>query len=161
MAELFPVNGAKIHIGTASMAVPDTGQVAVSDFSAVVWTQISDWQTMGKVGDASALITTPIIDRARDLKQKGTRNAGQMANKFVVNATDAGQLALIAAEATAYNYPFKIVFNDAPSGGTPTSMYFVALVTDVSEDGGGANTARLMNGTLELNTNVATTEAAP
>jgi hypothetical protein len=159
MADLFPVNGAKIYIGSASMPRPDA-DVSESDFSAVSWVEVKYWQSMGKIGDSAALITTPLIGEGRDLKQKGTRNAGQMQNKFAVSATDSGQLAMIAAEATAYNYPFRIVFNDAPDGGTPTSKYFVGLVMDVSEDGGNANTARLMNGTIEINSNVATVEAA-
>jgi hypothetical protein len=158
MADMFPVAGAEIYIG-GSMSVP-TSDVTESSFSAVSWTLIDGWSTMGAIGDKAALITTPIINRGRDTKQKGTRNAGSMANKFAVIADDAGQLAVIAAEATALNYPFKIVFDDAPSGGTPTTKYFIGLVTDASEDGGNANTVRLMNGTIEVNTNVVTVEAA-
>lgn len=159
MADLAVVAGAKIYIGGAAMDTSATDFTA-TDFASVSWTLIDGWSNMGPIGDKSALITTALINRGRDIVQKGTRNAGSMTNKFSVIADDAGQLALIAAEASNSNFPFKIVFDDAPSGGTPTTKYFLGLVTDVSEDGGSANTARLMNGTLEVNSNVVTTEAS-
>lgn len=158
MADMFPVAGAKIYIG-AAMAVP-TEDVTAADFAAVSWTLIDGWSTMGAIGDKSALITTSLINRGRDAKQKGTRNAGSMANKFAVISDDAGQLAVIAAEGTNLNFPFKIEFDDAPSGGTPTLKYFIGLVTDASEDGGSANTVRMMNGAVEINSNVVTVAAS-
>lgn len=159
MADLAVVAGAKIYIGGAAMDT-SANDFTAADFASVSWTLIDGWSNMGPIGDKSALITTSLINRGRDIKQRGTRNAGSMANKFAVIADDAGQLALIAAEASNSNYPFRIQFDDAPSGGTPTTMYFLGLVTDVSEDGGAANTARIMNGTLEVNSNVTIVEAA-
>lgn len=155
MATLYPVAGAKIYIGPAK-EVPDE-DIDEADFTGTAWTEIKGWQTMGAVGDAATLITESIISRGRDIKMKGTRNAGSMQNNFVIMPADAGQVALIAAEATDYNYPFKIVFDDAPATGpapTGTTLYFIGLVTTAQEQGGGANTARLLNGTVEINTNV-------
>lgn len=161
MSTLYPVAGAKIFIGPAK-DVPDE-DVDAADFTGITWTEIKGWQTMGAVGDAAALITESIISRGRDIKMKGTRNAGSMSNNFVIQPSDPGQIALIAAEATDYNYPFKIEFDDAPASGsapTPTMKYFIGLVTTAQEQGGGANTARLLNGTIEINTNVLTVPAA-
>lgn len=159
MADLATVLNSKIYIGGAPMDTSAT-DLAEADFASVTWTEIDGWQNIGPLGDKAALITTSLINRGRDVKQKGTRNAGSMTNKFAVIPDDAGQLALIAAEATNSNYPFKITYDDAPSGGTPTTQYFVGLVTDVSEDGGGANTARIMNGAIEVNSNVVIVGAA-
>lgn len=159
MADLYPVAGAKFYIGSASMSAP-TDDVDVSDFAAVSWVRVADWQNMGAVGDSAALISTDIIDRGRTVKQKGTKNAGSMQNNFAVNADDAGQIALIAASQSPNNYPFKIEFNDAPEGGTPTEKYFIGLVMGAQEQGGGANTARLLSSTVEINTNVVTVPAA-
>jgi hypothetical protein len=159
MADLYPVAGAKFFIGNASMAAP-SDDVDAADFASVTWVRVSDWTNMGAIGDSAALISTDVIDRGRTVKQKGTFNSGSMQNTFAVNADDAGQLAIIAASQSPNNYPFKIEFDDAPQGGTPTEKYFIGIVMSAQEQGGGANTARLLSATVEVNTNVVTVPAA-
>lgn len=112
MATLYPVAGCKYYIG-AAIELPDD-DIDESTFDGVSWTEVKSWMEAGALGDAAALITTPLIDRKRDVKQKGTRNAPSRQDNFALAATDAGQLAMIAAEATDYNYPFKVLLNDAP-----------------------------------------------
>lgn len=236
MSDLFAVAGAKIYIGAAAMAAP-TVDVTETNFAAVSWTEIADWTQCGQIGDTAALITTQVISRGRDVKQKGTRNAGSMQNVFAINSSDPGQIAVIAAEKTANNYPFKIEWDDAPGavsfsatitiaspgvitktahgltvgrevvfsttgalptglvagttyyvktvvdadtftvsatpGGTPivtsgtqsgthtvtptplgTTNYFIGLVMSAQQAGGGPNTVRSLNVTVEVNSNV-------
>lgn len=233
--ELYAVAGANIYIG-AAMAAPAADLTAAS-FAGVSWEQIDGWETAGAYGDAAALITTALINRGRDIKQKGTFNAGQMQNNFAILPADDGQTALKAAARTRYNYPFKIEWDDAPparssavtisnaspgvitwvghglkegdritlvttgslptglspattyyvktvlsadtftvsaanggsvintsSGGsgthtattepTPSIDYFVALVMGAPKQGGNANTARMLQSTLEINSNI-------
>src|SRR6478609_7593526 len=107
MPQLYPVAGAKFFIGAAVNSVPDDADVDATDFASVSFTEVKGWQTMGAVGDAATLISEDIISSGRTLKAKGTRNAGSMQNNFIVLPTDPGQIALIAAENTDYNYPFK------------------------------------------------------
>lgn len=155
MATMYPIAGQRIYIG-AAMELPDTDMVA-GDFDDVVWTEIKYWTQMGAIGDAAALITTQLIDRNRDVKQKGTRNAGQMQNVFAVAATDPGQIALIAAEATQFNYPIKVENNDKPAvGASPknSQRLFMALVTSAQDPGGAANTVQTLNSTFEINSNI-------
>ncbi|MEY9719761.1 hypothetical protein ABIA22_002251 [Sinorhizobium fredii] len=123
---IYPVAGAKIYIGPAVTDVPDDVDMIESLFTSVSWTQIKGWQTMGAIGDAAALITESIIDAGRDIKTKGTRNAGSMQNSFTIQPSDAGQLALIAAEASSSNFPFKMLFNDAPAVKTSTVTVTIA-----------------------------------
>lgn len=238
MPQLYPVAGAKIYIGPAINVVPDDADIDATDFAAVSFTEVKGWQTMGAIGDAAALITESVISSGRDLKAKGTRNAGSMQNNFIILPTDTGQIALIAAEATDYNYPFKLAFDDAPpvksatvtmtiaspgvvswaghtlvngdkvkfsttgalptgltagteyfvvgaAGGTfnvaataggaaivtsgtqsgvhtamsipsGTTKYFYGIVMTAQENGGGANTARLLSGNIEINSPVIT-----
>ncbi|TPM39584.1 hypothetical protein [Mesorhizobium sp. B2-3-4] len=113
MADLFAVAGAKISIGPA-MTLPST-DLTLSNFTGITWTDIDGWSNCGPVGDNSALITTALINRGRDVKQKGTKNAPSMDNVFAVNSTDVGQLALIAAALTKNNYPFRIIWADVPA----------------------------------------------
>ncbi|MDW9902087.1 hypothetical protein GOA77_09450 [Sinorhizobium meliloti] len=126
MAQLYPVAGAKIYIGPAVNNVPDDADINEALFSSVAFTEIKGWQTMGAIGDAAALITEAVISSGRDLKAKGTRNAGSMQNNFIILPDDVGQIALIEAEATPYNYPFKLLFNDAPPAKTSTVTITVA-----------------------------------
>ncbi|WP_421591082.1 hypothetical protein [Shinella sp. M27] len=112
--QLYPVAGSRIYIGPAVTSVPDDEDMVASLFTSVVWTEIDGWQTMGAIGDSKALITESAINRGRDIKAGGTKNAGSMQNQFLVLPDDDGQLALIAAENTRHNYPFKIVHDDAP-----------------------------------------------
>lgn len=238
MADLFAVAGAKIFIGSAAMAAP-TVDVVVADFASVTWTEIKDWTQCGPLGDAAALITTQVISRGRDVKQKGTRNSPSMQNVFATNSNDPGQIALIAAEKTRNNYPFKVEWDDAPgarsfaatisiaapgvvtkvahgltvgsavkfttTGTLPTGLtagttyyvktapdadtftlsatpgstaitttgtqtgthtattvpngtvdYFIGLVMSAQQAGGGPNTVRSLNSTIEVNSNTAT-----
>lgn len=159
MSDLFPVAGAKIYIGGAK-ATQATNFVA-ADFVSETWTEIDGWETAGVIGDAATLITTQLINRNRDVKQKGTRNAGSMQNMFAHIAGDSGQAAMLAAEASTNNYAFRVVYDDIPSGGSVgTTVYFVGLVTSWQRQNGAANTVRLYNGTIEVNSNVVPVAAA-
>ncbi len=240
MSDLFAVAGAKFSIGMAAMAAP-TVDVVEADFSAVTWQEVADWTQCGSIGDTAALITTQVISRGRDVKQKGTRNAGSMQNVFAINSSDPGQIALIAAERTRNNYPFRIDWDDVPgavpfaatitiaspgvitkiahgltigrkiifstTGALPTGLtagteyyvkavpdadtftvsatptgtaiattgtqsgthtatptpigttnYFIGLVMSAQQAGGGPNTVRSLNATVEVNSNVITTD---
>src|SRR5260221_457687 len=113
MSTLHPVAGSKIYIGGV-LSDKSTDFVA-SDFAAQSWTLIDGWQTAGKVGDTANLITTQIINRGRDIKQKGPPNAGSMQNNFAVVTNAPGQLLLIAAAAASNtnSYAFRITGTDA------------------------------------------------
>lgn len=163
MADLFPVAGAKIYIGGVK-ATSDTDFIA-TDFTggspAITWTEIDGWEQCGSYGDNAQVITTALINRGRDVKQKGTKNAGQMQNVFSYVQGDAGQAALIAAAAASDNYAFKIVYDDIPTSGTTgTTHYFVGLVMNANHAGGSANTVRNLNSTIEVNSNIVEVAAA-
>lgn len=156
MANLYTVAGQHFFIGNAPMTVPDE-DLEEADFAAVTWVEIGRWSQAGPVGDAANLITTALINQARDIKQKGTRNAGSMQNMFAIDLADAGQQALIAAEAGDQNWPFRIQGNDEPASGSnpiPSERYFVGLVMSAQAQGGQANTAQLLQSTVEINSNV-------
>lgn len=157
MATLYPVAGLRIYIGAA---VEDAdGDLTATDFTSATWTEIGKWTQMGDFGDTAQLITTSLINEGRDKKMKGTKNGGQMQNVFAVSATDTGQIALIAASKTNKNYPIKIEMNDKPATGAspkPGQRLFYALVMNTNETGGGANTVRNLNSTLEINSNIVT-----
>lgn len=150
---LYPVAGCRIYIG--GVLSDKNSDFIASDFSSQTWTEVDGWTAAGPIGDTGALITTPIINRGRDTKQKGTSNAGQMQNEFTQIVTDAGQIALLAASlpTNKNNYAFRVDLNDAV-GGAPSKRFFIGLVMNFEESGGNANTIRLVKSTFEVNSNI-------
>ena len=62
-----------------------------------------------------------------------------------------------ASASNKNNYAFKIEGNDKPSSGAdpqPSKRYFVGLVMGAPEQGGNANTAQLLQSTIEVNSNI-------
>ncbi|MEM1371469.1 MAG: hypothetical protein AAGG72_04470 [Pseudomonadota bacterium] len=159
MADPVPVAGARFYIGGATAT--QAANFQASDFSGETWVEVDGWETAGAVGDEATVITTPLINRGRDLKQKGTRNAGSMTNQFAFLSGDSGQAAMSAAEQATSNYAFRIVYDDVPSGGsTGTTLYFVGLVNSWRRQNGGPNTARMIEANVEINSNVVPVAAA-
>lgn len=159
MSDLYAVAGAHFYIGTAAMTVPTT-DVTEATFAAVSWTEVDGWETMGPIGDAASEIATDLINRGRTVVQKGTKRSPAQQHNFAINTGDAGQQAMLAAEATNLNYPMRIVFDDAPSGGTPSEKKWIGLVMSAQEQGGGANTPRMLQCNIAPNTNIVTKIAA-
>lgn len=145
---LSPIAGDRIYIGGV-LADKSTDFIA-SDFSGQSWTEIDGWSQAGPLGDAAALISTPLINRGRDVKQKGTSNSGSMPNVFARNPSDAGQALLIARAVPTdkNNYAFRIVWNDG------IVTYFIGLVMTAQHAGGQANTINNLNVTIEVNSNL-------
>ncbi|MCU0732550.1 MAG: hypothetical protein MUE84_13325 [Hyphomonas sp.] len=109
---------------------------------------MSDLFAVAGIGDTAAAITTSLINAARDIKQKGTRNAGTWENTFANKPGDAGQDKMIVAEASTSNYRFKVEWSSSEV------WYFVGLVMSKSKAGGGANEIDKRNYTVEINSNI-------
>lgn len=156
---LFSTAGMTISIGGV---VPEQADDFVeADFDGESWVEIDGWSQVGSYGDAAQTITTSLVNRGRDIKQKGTSNAGSMENVFAWIPDDAGQAALQAAASPGdkNNYAFRIQHSDTAGNTTPTTDYFIGLVTTFQFGGGDANTIRTINATVEINSNVVTVDA--
>jgi Phage tail protein. len=158
MSRLFATAGTKLFIGDA-MAF-DGDDLVASDFTGASWTEVKGTTNLGAAGDTSELITSNQIGSARTRKLKGTRNAGSMTVVCDLDYGDPGQLALVAAEKAKETYAFKLEFNDAPEGGTPSQRLFVALVMSASEELNEANSVMSLNATLEIDSNIVRVAAA-
>lgn len=112
MADLFPVAGSRIYIG--GVLETKAFDFIAADFASQTWVEIDGWETMGAIGDAAQEIVTDLINRGRTIVQKGTRRAAAMENNFAIIDTDPGQIALIAAEKSRFNYAIRVVGDDAP-----------------------------------------------
>ncbi len=116
--------------------------------------EIGETEGLGSIGDTAAEISFDGIGSNRTRRLKGTRNAGTMEVVCGVDYADAGQVALLAAEKTIFDYAFKLVLNDAPPAGSPSERYFVAAVGSASEALDTANNVMKLNATLWVNSNV-------
>lgn len=155
---VFSTAGSKLYIGTVLTDKPD--DFTVSDFTSQTWTAINNLENIGSFGDESEEITFNDIARNRVLKVKGTRNAGNMEVVIGVDYSDKGQIALLEAEKDIFDYAFRIVFNDAPEGGTPSERLFIAKVMKASEEAGEANNIAKLNVSLGINSNIVRIKAA-
>lgn len=169
MSRLFATAGTKVSIGPAkdfNGTDFTAGDFPSAGEGAIAWTRILGTTNIGGAGDAAELITSNHIDTgnpdyARTRKIKGARNAGTMELVADLDYADPGQLALVAAEKVNGTYAFKVEFNDAPAGGTPSIRYFVALVMSAGEQWDEANSVMKLNATLEIDSNIVRVAAAP
>lgn len=124
MGDLVAVAGGQHAIG----GVMTYGAVdwTEADFASQVWVNVDGWETRGDLGDSAEEINTPIINRGRNVKQKGTFDAGSMENSFAYVPGDLGQLAVIAASKTRYEYAFRNQFGDTPAVKTSSVTITVA-----------------------------------
>ncbi|MAC79295.1 MAG: hypothetical protein CML66_14685 [Rhodobacteraceae bacterium] len=155
---IFATAGAKIYIGGAVPA--KTTDHVEADFDAQTWVEIKQAESIGSFGDTSQEITFDVISESRTRRVKGTRSAGTMEVVCGIDYADAGQLAAIAAEKTDNNYAIKIEFDDAPTGGTPSERYFIAIIGGASEQLDTANNVMKLNLSLWINSNVVRVNAA-
>jgi hypothetical protein len=155
---LYPVAGCKFWISTNPFAELPVDAVH-ADFSTVSWIEVKKWTQMGTFGDSAQLINTDLIGEGRTKKQKGTKNAGSMANVFAADSSDPGQQKMVAASASYSSYAFKVELNDKVTL-TNSTREFYGLVMTAQSVGGGANTVQTLNATVEINSNVVANAAS-
>ncbi len=159
MSGIFATVGSKVSIG--QVMSPQSTPFVLADFASQTWTPCGWTQSIGQFGDVSAEIKFDAIDQSRTQKLKGTRDAGSMDVAMGVDHTDPGQIALVAAEQTPYDYAVKVEFNDAASGGTPSARYFIAKVMSAAEKLDTANNVVMLNCTLAIDSNIVRVDAVP
>jgi len=148
-------NGAKISIGPANSVANDAAA-----YAALTYTLITGAEDIGEFGDESEVVPFTPLAADRTMKLKGSRDAGDMALVVGLDAFDAGQTALIAAELTNFQYAFKVELDDAPeAGGTNTIKYFRALVNSVRDNVGASNNVNRTNYTLPITSKIVTVPA--
>lgn len=159
MAGIFATAGSRLYVGQSLAA--KTVPFVLADFAGQSWVPVNWMENLGAFGDESTSVTFDAIEQQRTQKLKGTRNAGDMTLVCGIDYEDVGQATLRGAETEPNNYAFKVVFNDAPSGGSGSERYFIALVMSARETLDTANNVMKLNATLGLNSNIVRVNAAP
>lgn len=126
------------------------------------WTEILEIESLGDFGDTSANVNFSSIQDGRVRKLKGSRDAGNMALICGFDARDPGQLALRAAQATSFQFAFKLIASDKrlPSD-EPTIFYFNGLVESQKTNFGASNNVAKTTFTIGINTAIAELPCAP
>lgn len=119
---------AKVYLGTTAAIDFTTDNDALTDFEGDSYVEIKEVEDLGEFGDESSEVTFSSIGDSRMRRFKGVRDAGVIELICGRDPLDAGQAALIAAEKVKDEYNLKIVANDAPVDGTPTTFYMRVLV---------------------------------
>lgn len=134
---------AKFFIGTTTGAVAtaaaSTDAAILTAYEADTYVEVKEVSDLGEFGDEAEEIKFSSISDARVRKLKGTRDAGTMEISVGRDAADPGQVAMRVAKNDDYNRNYKIVLNDAPVGGTPTTFFFRGLITKARTKTGEAN----------------------
>ena len=155
---IYATNGAKLYIG--GVMSNSAADLIATDFTGETWVEIKETENLGTLGDTTAEIAFDGIGASRTKRLKGTRNAGTMEVVCGIDYADAGQIALIAAEKTPHDYAFRLVFDDAPAGGTASERMFIAKVASAAEALDTANSVMKLNASLWVNSNVVRVNAA-
>lgn len=151
----FTPAGTKVYIGTP-LDTKNTDFVA-ADFSSQTWVEVGGLTSIGSIGDTNQDVTSSVIGLGRDISVKGTSNAGTMTLTANIDTSDAGQIALRAAQKSISNHAFKLEFPDKPAtGASPkgSQRLFIGLVMGVPENLGGANQFAALDATVKINSNV-------
>lgn len=153
--------GSKFYIGPALN--PDTIN-AMSDADAIEffeditggsWKEVEEIEDLGEHGDSSEAINFTAIGNRRVRKLKGARDAGTKTITVGRDPLDDGQVALDAAEATDFNYAFKVVHADARSPDHTDSIeYFGGLVMARPTNQGQVNTVTRKSYPIGINTQI-------
>lgn len=120
------LSGAKLYI-CATAQNTDLNEAA---FEALTYVQIKGVGSHGETGTNTNVVSYDTWDTEFVQKAKGTSNAGDPEVELARIPADAGQVILRTAgdHFNKNNYAFKIELNDAPSGGTPTTIFNRGMV---------------------------------
>lgn len=157
MSGIFATAGATVDIGQPLAA--QSADFDEADFAGQSWVNIAWLESIGSFGDEAAEITFDAIGEGRTQKIKGTRNAGNMELVCGIDTFDPGQATLRGAQTEIFDYAFRVTFDDAPAGGTPTVRYFIAKVMSAREQLDTANNVAKLMATLGINSNIVQVDA--
>lgn len=159
MSGIFATAGATIDIGQVKAA--QSANFVAANFAAQSWVNIAWVESIGAFGDEATEVTFDAVGEGRTQKIKGVRNAGNIELVCGIATEDDGQATLRGAQTEIFDYAFRITFDDAPEGGTPSKRYFIAKVMTAREQLDGANNVAKLIATLGINSNIVQVDAAP
>lgn len=120
MGDIVTASGTIISIGPQALSTVDT----LGEFQALSFVAVGLVENGGEFGDEASAVTGAALGDGRIRKAKGARDAGTLSLVCFHDPSDAGQLALEAAEQTNVNYAFKVQIPDSAGAGWDNSIYY-------------------------------------
>jgi hypothetical protein len=136
-----------------SAGVPATYDAA--GFAALTYTDIGEVLSVGQIGREFTDVTYNTLKERGTLHLKGSFDFGTNEVQIGIDDDDAGQVLLVAAEASDDPYAFKFTFKDG------SVKYFQSLVFSFAEQGGDSDTVRIANVNLSIDRQGIISVAAP
>jgi hypothetical protein len=121
MGDPVTTSGSHVYISTTSIT---SSTDTIGEFAALSWTEIGNIETIGDFGDEAPLVTFSSIGAGRVFKTKGARDAGEMTLTVAHDPADTGQIALVTAEGTKFNYGFRVILADASGPSMSNSVIY-------------------------------------
>lgn len=157
---IHKTGGARLYISPTTVnpdALQDLDEEALLLFFDAIddWVEVEETENLGDIGDTAEVISFMTINRDRVRKLKGPRDAGQQTVVVGRDPLDDGQEAMIAAEKTDFNYPFRMVLNDARAAEYSNSeLFYAGLVSSRPTNLGPNNQVTTRTFNIEINTAV-------
>lgn len=141
--------GCKIFIGTTVAAEN------LSQYLSDTYVEVGEVEDLGEFGDSAEDVTFASLADSRLRHLKGIRDAGVLSVICGSDSSDAGQAAMIAAEASTLDFNFKVTLNDQLTLlGTPTEQYFSGKVMSKRLGVGQANNVVRRTFNVGINTEI-------
>lgn len=154
--------GARYFIGGTTAIPYESGDAAaIAAFEALPWVEIGEVEDGGEYGDEATDVTFQSLTSGRVRHLKGARDAGVLPLVVGDDPLDPGQIALKAAEATKFDFNFKVEFEDAPQEGFSGSVdFFRAKVQSFRKNVGTGDNVVRRTANLGISTEILTVEPA-
>lgn len=152
-------SGARLFIGGTTAIVGANAAARITAYEALTWVEVGEVEDLGEMGDESERVTFTGLKDGRVRKLKGPRDAGEQTIVVADDMTDAGQIALEAAEASPLDYNFKVQLNDAITiGGDDSQHFFRGKVFSKRRNIGNASNVVRRNFVVGINTEIDATD---
>jgi len=121
-------SGARVYFGTTAAIDFTSDATAKAAFEGDTYQEVGEVQNLGEFGDESSTVTFQSLGDSRVRNLKGAANAGVLALVVGRDPTDAGQVALRAAQKTRFEYNVKIVLADAEDEDHSDSVFYLRVL---------------------------------
>jgi hypothetical protein len=139
-------SGSKFFIGNAGKPVTQI------EFESESWVEVGEVENLGEVGDESSVVQFASLSDGRMRKLKGVRDAGTQTIVCGADSSDAGQQAMVAAEAQPLDYAMKTELNDPLTlSGAGTILYYYGQVLSKRRNIGDVNNVVRYNFNVGVN----------
>jgi hypothetical protein len=136
-------SGAKFFMCVTPNPVLSNPAVA-ADYTGKTWLQVKGVQSIGNIGRTKKTVPFTALEDGEERIYPGVDQAITTTFACGKDSSDAGQVAMKAAQRTKFRYPFKVELADAPEADfSNTVLYFTGFVIK-DDDAVGSDTSVVM-----------------